>query len=96
MAVTVGASDGRMTERSAPTSCASPGIIVERGRRSPAVNTAEATAPLIALDQVTKTYGSGRSGLQALRGVDLRIAGASGHHGPSGSGKSTARTSSAA
>jgi len=54
------------------------------------VNTAEA-APPIALDQVTKTYGSGRSAFQALRGVDLRIAVGEfvAIMGPSGSGKTT-------
>ena len=48
--------------------------------------------PLLRLDQVTKTYGSGATAFQALSGVNLSID--SGEFvaimGPSGSGKSTA------
>jgi putative ABC transport system ATP-binding protein len=48
-------------------------------------------ATLIELRGVTKTYGSGRAAFQALRGVDLAIAGGDfvAVMGPSGSGKST-------
>jgi len=50
-----------------------------------------AETPLIALRGITKTYGSGATAFQALRGVDLDIAeGAfAAVMGPSGSGKST-------
>jgi putative ABC transport system ATP-binding protein len=49
------------------------------------------TEPLIALDQVTKTYGQGQAAFQALRGVDLAIEAGDfvAVMGPSGSGKST-------
>ncbi|WP_394664565.1 ABC transporter ATP-binding protein [uncultured Sphingomonas sp.] len=48
-------------------------------------------APLIQLRGVTKTYGSGATQFQALKGVDLDIAGGDfvAVMGPSGSGKST-------
>jgi putative ABC transport system ATP-binding protein len=50
-----------------------------------------ADAPLIQLRGVTKTYGSGATQFQALKGVDLDIAGGDfvAVMGPSGSGKST-------
>ena len=51
-----------------------------------------ASEPIIALRNVTKTYGSGATAFQALKGVDLDVA--QGEFvavmGPSGSGKSTA------
>jgi len=51
-----------------------------------------ANDPIIALRNVTKTYGSGATAFQALKGVDLDVA--QGEFlavmGPSGSGKSTA------
>ncbi len=48
--------------------------------------------PLIEFSQVTKFYGRGTAGFQALRGVDLSIAAGDfvAIMGPSGSGKSTA------
>jgi len=47
--------------------------------------------PLISLRNVTKTYGAGATAFQALKGVDLDIAGGDfvAVMGPSGSGKST-------
>ena len=47
--------------------------------------------PIIQLRNVTKTYGSGPTAFQALKGVDLDIAGGDfvAVMGPSGSGKST-------
>ena len=50
------------------------------------------TAPLIELASVTKTYGSGTSAFQALRGVNVSITRGEfvAVMGPSGSGKSTA------
>ncbi len=50
-----------------------------------------AEMPLIALRGITKTYGSGATAFQALRGVDLDIARGTfaAVMGPSGSGKST-------
>ena len=50
-----------------------------------------ADVPLIRLRGVTKTYGSGATQFQALKGVDLDIAGGDfvAVMGPSGSGKST-------
>ena len=50
-----------------------------------------ADAPLIQLRGVTKTYGSGATQFQALKGVDLDIAAGDfvAVMGPSGSGKST-------
>ncbi len=56
------------------------------------MSTPASTPPLIALQQVTKTYGQGATALQALKGVDLRIAAGDfvAIMGPSGSGKSTA------
>ncbi len=50
-----------------------------------------AAAPLISMRGVTKTYGSGATLFQALKGVDLDIAGGDfvAVMGPSGSGKST-------
>jgi putative ABC transport system ATP-binding protein len=51
-----------------------------------------AAAPLIAFQQIAKTYGQGEIAFQALRGVDLAIARGEflAIMGPSGSGKSTA------
>ncbi|HST37244.1 MAG TPA: ABC transporter ATP-binding protein [Allosphingosinicella sp.] len=51
-----------------------------------------ATEPLIALERVTKTYGSGATAFQALKGVDLAVGEGDfvAVMGPSGSGKSTA------
>ncbi len=48
--------------------------------------------PIIAMRQVTKTYGSGATAFQALKGVDLDVAAGDfvAVMGPSGSGKSTA------
>jgi len=48
--------------------------------------------PIIALKNVTKTYGSGATAFQALKGVDLEVAQGdfTAVMGPSGSGKSTA------
>lgn len=50
------------------------------------------TPPLIALNQVTKIYGSGEAQVMALGGIDLTIADGEfvAVMGPSGSGKSTA------
>jgi len=50
-----------------------------------------AETPLIALRGITKTYGSGATAFQALRGVDLDIEAGTfaAIMGPSGSGKST-------
>ncbi|URW75671.1 ABC transporter ATP-binding protein [Sphingomonas donggukensis] len=50
-----------------------------------------ASDPIIALRGVTKTYGTGATAFQALKGVDLDIAGGDfvAVMGPSGSGKST-------
>ena len=51
-----------------------------------------ANEPIIALQGVTKTYGSGATAFQALKGVDLDVAAGDfmAVMGPSGSGKSTA------
>jgi putative ABC transport system ATP-binding protein len=51
-----------------------------------------ANEPIIALRRVTKTYGSGQTAFQALKGVDLDVAEGDfmAVMGPSGSGKSTA------
>ncbi len=48
-------------------------------------------SPLIRLSGLTKTYGSGQAAFQALKGIDLSIAGGDfvAIMGPSGSGKST-------
>jgi putative ABC transport system ATP-binding protein len=48
--------------------------------------------PIIQLDAVTKTYGSGATAFQALKGVDLavEVGDFAAVMGPSGSGKSTA------
>lgn len=50
-----------------------------------------AADPIIRLTGVTKTYGNGATAFQALKGVDLEIAGGDfvAVMGPSGSGKST-------
>jgi putative ABC transport system ATP-binding protein len=52
----------------------------------------EEAAPLIEFCGITKTYGKGQAGFQALRGIDLRISEGDfvAIMGPSGSGKSTA------
>ncbi|MFL5236002.1 MAG: ABC transporter ATP-binding protein, partial [Rhizomicrobium sp.] len=49
-------------------------------------------APLIALDRVTKIYGTGEAAVAALAGIDLTISDGEfvAVMGPSGSGKSTA------
>ncbi len=54
--------------------------------------TSAGAAPLIRLRGITKTYGSGQTAFQALKGVDLDIAQGDfvAIMGPSGSGKSTA------
>jgi len=51
-----------------------------------------ADAPIIAMSNVTKTYGSGATAFEALKGVDLEVAEGDfvAVMGPSGSGKSTA------
>ncbi len=51
-----------------------------------------ATEPIIQLRNVTKTYGSGATAFQALKGVDMTVAAGDfvAVMGPSGSGKSTA------
>jgi len=51
-----------------------------------------ASDPIIALRGVTKTYGSGATAFQALKGIDLEVAQGDfmAVMGPSGSGKSTA------
>jgi putative ABC transport system ATP-binding protein len=51
-----------------------------------------ASEPIIALRNVVKTYGSGATAFQALKGVDLSVAAGDfmAVMGPSGSGKSTA------
>ena len=51
-----------------------------------------ASEPIIALRNVVKTYGSGATAFQALKGVDLTVAAGDfmAVMGPSGSGKSTA------
>jgi putative ABC transport system ATP-binding protein len=50
------------------------------------------SAPLVALDRVTKVYGTGPTAVRALSGVDLAIEASEfvAVMGPSGSGKSTA------
>jgi putative ABC transport system ATP-binding protein len=54
-------------------------------------NEADREVPLLALADVTKTYGEGQAAVQALRGVDLCIGAGDfvAIMGPSGSGKST-------
>jgi putative ABC transport system ATP-binding protein len=55
------------------------------------MNVAAPAEPIIALADVTKTYGQGQAAFQALRGVDMRVAAGEfvAVMGPSGSGKST-------
>jgi len=68
-------------------------VVAASGVRAAASRVAvvAADAPLIQLRGVTKTYGSGATQFQALKGVDLDIAGGDfvAVMGPSGSGKST-------
>ena len=71
--------------RAAPA--AARGARAARRRRRPMAN-----EPIISLRGVTKTYGSGATAFQALKGIDLDVAAGDfvAVMGPSGSGKSTA------
>jgi putative ABC transport system ATP-binding protein len=68
-----------------------PPEITPSGAASAATRDSAGREPVIALDDVTKTYDAGASAVHALRGITLRIdAGESiAIIGPSGSGKST-------